>query len=101
MMSAARMATLGAAIYMMNLFDLFCTKYLLRIPGMMEVNPLCRWALARPGVLEMYKYAVFPLFLWALFHFRKIPAAKMGICISFGVFLLNTLYQLFLLMVRT
>jgi len=98
-MSARKAAALLGAVYLMNLFDLHCTLWILRLPGTWEWNPFCRWALAVPGVLEMYKYAVVPGFLYVLYRSRRLALAQGGMYISFALFLINTLYQLILILI--
>ncbi|MBQ8390751.1 MAG: hypothetical protein IJX52_07210 [Oscillibacter sp.] len=96
-MQAKRYAALLVLTYLMNLFDLHYTLWALTRPGVWELNPLCRAALAVPGMLEVYKYAGFPLLLWLLYRFREVPLARFGIYSSFAVFLTNTLYQVTLI----
>lgn len=92
-------AILLLGTYMMNLFDLYATRYLLQFPQMWEWNPICRAALAIPGMFYLYKYAVFPVCLWCLYQFRQLPLAEKGIYLSSGVFFLNTVYQMTLMTV--
>ena len=93
-MSARKAAAILALTYLLNLFDLHCTLWVLRFPGTGEWNPFCRWALTVPYLLEVYKYAVFPCLLCVLYHSRRLAVAQAGMYISFGIFLFNTLYQL-------
>lgn len=95
-MSARKAAALLGAVYLMNLFDLHCTLWILRHPGTGEWNPFCRWAMTVPGVLEVYKYAVIPGLLYVLFRSRHLGLARGGMYLSFALFLLNTVYQLVL-----
>ena len=80
----------------MNVFDLHSTLWLLQFPGVREWNPICRAALTVPGMLAVYKYAVFPVFLWCLYRLRQLPLARKGITLAFGLFGINTIYQLIL-----
>ena len=95
-MSARKAAAILALTYLLNLFDLHCTLWVLRFPGAWEWNPFCRWALTVPHLLEVYKYAIFPCFLCVLYRSRRLAVARAGVYISFGIFLANMLYQLVL-----
>ena len=100
-MSRKKAAMLLGGTYLMNLFDLHATLWLLQFPQMREWNPICRAALRVPGMLGLYKYAMLPVFLWCLYRFRQLPLAGKGIFLSFGVFSLNTIYQLALMTALT
>ena len=75
-------------IYVLNLFDLACTLYALRI-GAVELNPL----MASVPVMVVYKLAVVGL-LTAWLSRRREPMAQIGVRICTAVYAGIAVYHL-------
>ena len=84
-----------AATYLCNLFDLGYTLYALaNVPHAYEMNPMFRLMLRAPGFLCLYKFLLLPLLLLAMYRVRETKIARFGIWLCFGIFAVNTAYQL-------
>lgn len=75
-------------LYALNLIDLACTLYALRI-GATELNPLMRSV----PVLVVYKLVVVGALLWWLSR-RREPVAKAGLIMCTAVYAALDLYHL-------
>lgn len=85
--------------YLLSLFDLFCTMSLIKRFGLKETesNPLGRLLLKYPAVAYVYKFAVVGAALFALWYYRDITLAVIGVWVAFGVFCALTLYHLYII----
>ena len=86
--------------YAFSLFDLFCTRSLVKHFGLKETeaNPIGRLLLKHPAVAYIYKIFVVGAALFALWYFRELTAAVIGIWIVFAVFTALTCYHVYIIL---
>lgn len=85
--------------YAFSLFDLFCTRSLVKRFGLKETeaNPIGRLLLKHPAAAYIYKIFVVGAALFALWYFREHTAAVIGIWIVFAVFTALTCYHVYII----
>ena len=85
--------------YLCNIFDLWYTLFALDFVGTArEINPFVNYLLGEhPLLVVLYKYAVLPLGLCLLYHFRSRKAAVFGIYLCALCFVATVVYQLLMM----
>lgn len=86
-------------IYLLNLFDLICTTYLVSKYGIeIEGNPIGRFIFTSADTIILFKVLIPAAALVQLWKYREHKLAQVALWLLLIVFILLTLYHLYIIL---